>query len=88
MSEFATWLDTFVSEKGLDPDEMFVIETSKNTHMFDLAYLVEVCKIVPDSEQRTIKAIIVEIDFCNGNVLDYFNHLATILAKRQDGDLE
>lgn len=81
---FATWLDTFVSEKGLDVDHVFEIKTDDfwETHFITLEIVLWQAKEnASAAEQKQIKDIIVQIDFRNGDVMHFFNHLATGLAK-------
>lgn len=73
---FEKWLETFVEEKGLDMDYMFTIEHKGFAHMIDLGYVISLCKVASEREQGVIKNTIVKIDFCNGDVLDFFKHLA------------
>ena len=81
---FASWLDTFVDEKGLDVDgEIFEIETSDfwGEHMVPLAVVIEAAKNASPREQAAIKNILVQIDFRNGSVLHFFEHLAKGLVQ-------
>ena len=75
---FNTWLDTFVSEKGIDLNDMFEIETAENTHFIDYAQIVAWAKLAPASEQAEIKTQIVKIDFVNGDVLHFFRYLGEL----------
>lgn len=80
---FATWLDTFVDEKGLDVDHVFEIETDDfwGTHFIPLAVVIEAAKNASAAEQKQIKDIVVQIDFRNGDVMHFFTHLAKGLTK-------
>ena len=81
---FNKWLDTFIEEKGIDLDETFEIVENNNTHIFEIGNVIENIKIAPPSEQAQIKDMIVKIDFYNGDVIDYFKHLAKALAKNYE----
>ncbi len=79
---FNTWLDTFISEKGLDLEQVFEVEGPDwGMNSIPLGVVVEHMKIASTNEKEAIKNMIVRIDFHNGNVLDFFKHLAKALAK-------
>ena len=77
---FANWLDTFLDEKGIDLDQVVEAEGPSGLNSIPVACLVDLMKQAPKSEQTAIKATIVKIDFCNGDVLHYFKHLAHAVA--------
>lgn len=82
MSTFSRWLNTFISEKGLDLEHTFEVEGPEwGLNLIPLGVVVEHIHIAPSREQAAIKDMIVRIDFHNGNVLDYFQHLAKALAQ-------
>jgi len=78
---FAEWLDTFVSEKGIDTEQVFEVEGQDwGTNFIPLEVVIEHMKIAPAKEQAAIKTMFVKIDFANGDVVDYFRHLAKAIA--------
>lgn len=79
---FATWLDTFVSEKELNTEHVFTVQTDDfwGEHIIPLAVVIEAAKNASDTERAQIQDIIVQIDFRNGDVLHFFAHLAKGLA--------
>ena len=77
---FADWLDTFVDEKRLDRMHTFAVEGRSGVNYIPLEILIDHMKATGKSEQERIKATIVRIDFLNGNVLHFFNHLASAIA--------
>lgn len=77
---FNTWLDTFLSEKGVDLEDVLEVEGPSGLNCMPVACLVDLMKQAPTPEQTGIKAMIVKIDFLNGDVLDYFRHLAKAVA--------
>lgn len=77
---FEKWLDTFIEEKGLDLEHTFEIEGPLGLNMIPLGNVVQAMKITHPDEQKAIKAMVVKIDFANGDVLDYFKHLARAIA--------
>lgn len=87
-SAFDKWIDTFVVEKGIDLQKIIEVKTENNTHYFEVGNIIENIKSTTAEEQAGIKDMIVKIDFHNGNVLDYFKHLARALAEKYDKQQE
>lgn len=77
---FTKWLETFVSEKGLDLEQIFQVEGKSGANFIPLACVVDAIKSAPAHEQAGIKSMIVKIDFRNGDVCHYFKHLAQAIA--------
>lgn len=80
---FAKWLDTLIEEKGIDPETTTVLDGESETGNYNLMYLdclIEAIKTAPKHEQQGIQKMLVKIDFLNGDILDYFRHLAKALA--------
>ena len=77
---FSKWLDTFIEEKELDTEATFEVNGPSGTNFIPLGCVVEAIKQAPAQEQKRIKAAIVRIDFFNGDVRDYFKHLAGAIA--------
>lgn len=75
---FARWIDTFVDEKGLDREHRFEIDTDDfwGHHSIPLGVVVDAAKSAQAFEQDQIKKMFVTIDFKNGDVLHFFEHLA------------
>jgi hypothetical protein len=78
---FSNWLDLFLSEKGIDLDEIISVEGDSGQNLIPVGCLVDVIKSAPDHEQRGIKAMMVRIDFQDGRVIDYLRHLAQAIAR-------
>ncbi len=76
---FAKWIETFVEEKGI-AHEILEVEGMSGLNIIPVEALVEVMKSAPAHEQKKIKTMLVKIDFFNGNVLNYFKHLAHAVA--------
>ena len=85
---FIKWLDTFIEEKGIDLNDVVEITTNNNTHFFEIGNIVEHIKATTKEEQTAIKDMIVKIDFHNGDVIDYFKHLAKALADNFEKQFE
>ena len=73
---YEKWLKTFIEEKGLDLDSEFTVEHEGNIHFINLGFLVEVILKSSKEEQEKIQNTIVRLDFINGNVMHFFEHLA------------
>lgn len=87
-SAFNKWLDTFIEEKGIDLQQIIEIKTENNTHYFEVGNIVDNIKATKPEEQAGIKDMIVKIDFHNGDVVDYFKHLAQALAENYEKQQE
>lgn len=77
---FTKWLDTLVSEKNLDTDQMFLVAGPSGENHIPLAIVLDAIKSAPAHEQAGIKNMLVKIDFRNGDVCHYFKHLAQAIA--------
>lgn len=77
---FNKWLETFVTEKGLDREERFEVTGASGVNSIPLGCIVDAMKSAPAHEQAAIKSMVVRIDFRNGDVRHYFRHLAQALA--------
>lgn len=81
---FDNWLDNFIKEKEIDLDETFTIESNRQAHIFEIGNIIENIKATSSKEQNEIKDMIVKIDFHNGDVVDYFKHLAKALVENYE----
>jgi hypothetical protein len=77
---FNKWLDTLVSEKGIDTEQMFSVEGPTGTNWMCYRNVLDSIKNTSKGEQKKIKDMIVRIDFQNGDVKGYFRHLAQAIA--------
>lgn len=84
MMPFDEWIDTFLSEKGVDMDHIFAVETKKNTHYVDLRVLIENLKVSGPTIQNKVKTTLIQIDFRNGDVMHYLRFLAEGLCQASD----
>ena len=78
--DFATWLDTFVDEKGIDPERRLIVEGSSGNNSIPVGCLVDAMKQAPRHEQEQIRNKIIQIDFHNGDVMDFFRHISSAIA--------
>ena len=78
---FAQWIKTFLEEKEIDLETIIEAEGPEwGTNYIPVGSLVELMISAPPHERKAIKTKIVEIDFYNGDVLDFFKHLAHAVA--------
>lgn len=73
--QFHNWLITFIGEKQIDLSEPL-------SHGLQAGDVVSAMLSTTDDEQAQMKKILVEIDFKNGNVLHFLNHLALLLGEQ------
>lgn len=78
---FSRWLDTLVSEKGIDPEVIMEIEGPSGTNYMPIKIVLDGIKNTGAREQEAIRNMLVKIDFNNGDVVHYFKHLAKALAQ-------
>lgn len=77
---FNKWIDTFLSEKGVDSEERFEVEGKSGLNSIPVGSIVSLMKQTSKREQHGIKSMLVKIDFVNGDVRDYLKHLAKAVA--------
>jgi hypothetical protein len=80
INEFKKWLETFIEEKGVDTEQVLKVAGPSGENSIPVACLLEAILQAPVHEQAGIKTMIVKIDFVNGDVLHYFQHLARAIA--------
>ena len=81
-TKFNEWLDTFIEEKELDLEHTFEKEGPVwGWNLIPLGVVVEHIKATSPAEQAQIKKIIVKIDFQNGDVMHFFDYLASAIAQ-------
>ena len=78
--KFSKWLDTLVEEKEIDVETVFNVDGKSGTNHIPLACVIDAIKQTSTQEQMKIKDMLVRIDFVNGNIIDYFRHLAKAIA--------
>jgi hypothetical protein len=80
MKSFDRWIDTFIEEKGIDTEYLLTVEGLLGKNYIPVGCVIEAMKEAPKNEQQAIKNMIIKIDFANGNVIRYFEHLAQAIA--------
>ena len=73
---FLKWFNTFMEEKNLPAQEWMITDKNGLNHFITSDVVIEAVKSASKYEQDQIKNTIVKIDFKNGNVMHFFNHLA------------
>jgi hypothetical protein len=77
---FAKWLDTFISEKGINPETGIEVEGASGANHMPATVVFDAMKAAPAHEQAAIKTTFVKIDFANGDPIHFVRHLAGVLA--------
>jgi hypothetical protein len=75
------YLKNLIDEKGIDANLTFQVKGETGINLIPIGVVIEHILLAPIKEKRAIKDWLVKIDFVNGNVLDYFKHLAQAIAK-------
>lgn len=83
---FDNWMDTFVSEKEINLYGTFEYNYKGTWHYMTVGVVVDSTKVASTEEQRIIKDTLVKIDFINGNVYNYLQHLGLCLVKVREGN--
>jgi hypothetical protein len=76
-----TWINTLISEKGLQLETIIEVNGNSGANFIPLGVVVEHILIANATEQKFIKDTLVKIDFMNGDVMHFFTHLAQCIAK-------
>lgn len=78
---FNTWLDALIEEKGIHVESIEFEKMGKSgMNIIPLGVVIEHIKIASKEEQKQIKTTLVKIDFLNGDICHFFNHLAGAIA--------
>lgn len=78
--KFHTWLDTFLTEKGIDPEEILEVEGTLGNNFIPVRALADSFKVTNRKNQNEIKNVLVMIDFKNGDVRHFLKHMAKAIA--------
>ncbi len=77
-----TYLNNLISEKSnISMSTPIEVEGNSGTNFMNVEIVVNHILMANSSEQEQIKKMLVNIDFYNGDILDFFKHLAKALAK-------
>lgn len=78
--KFSNWLETMISEKGIDLEENFTFEDANGANVMPYGVVIEAAKNASAGEQAQIKNTLVMIDFKNGDIKHFLRHLGRGLA--------
>lgn len=70
---YQKWLQTFITEKNVDLSAMVLCSDQEPTQAGNV---IQVMMGAIEHEAKAIKATLVKIDFMNGDVMHFINHLA------------
>lgn len=80
-----SYLNRFFAEKEIS-DEVYEITDSRGLdHFIETGAVIETIASCPPHELKKIANTIRKIDFYNGNLHDFFRHLATAMAEMYNG---
>ena len=74
-----SYFENLIEEKNLNGITLEV-EGKNGLNIIPIEVLLDYILLAPIQEQRAIKDMLVKIDFLNGNVVNYFKHLAKAIA--------
>lgn len=77
---FHQWIDTFLSEKGIDTESVLEVEGELGMNYIPVGSLVDSLKGTHSKNQNQIRSILIQLDFKNGDVKHFLKHLAKAIA--------
>ena len=75
-----SYLKNLLAEKNIDPETMLEVQGESGLNIMPLQVVIDAIISTCKAEQAAIRKTLVMIDFKNGDVMHYFNHLAGALA--------
>ena len=77
------YLNTLVAEKGLDQEATIIeVEGAEwGTNFIPLGCVIDFIMESGKANQAAVKDTLVKIDFANGDVMHFFKHVASFMAK-------
>jgi len=76
------YLNTLLEEKGIDQETILEVQGEEwGLNLIPVAAVVDYLVSCPRDIQAEVRKTLVNIDFHNGNVLGFFEHVAKFLAK-------
>lgn len=78
---FSAWIDTFISEKGIDLEQNLKVEGPSGLNIIPIGIVVAAMKKAPAGERDGIKKTLILIDFKNGDPVHFIKHLAQAIAR-------
>ena len=77
---FNTWFETFCEEKQIDMDRIFKFDDHNGFNVMPVGCVYEAVLSCSAREKAQIKDVLVKIDYANGDVYHFLEHLAKGLA--------
>lgn len=77
---FTTWLDTFISEKGIVVEQVLEVNGPSGANFIPVACVIEQIKAFDANTQAMVKTRLVQIDFKNGDVMHFIKYIAAKMA--------
>lgn len=78
----ATYITRFFAEKNLDERTYSVTAPNGTAHLIPTGCVIEAIHTAPVKEQDQIASVLRQLDFRNGDIHHFLNHLAGALAAR------
>ena len=75
------YLKRFFEEKEIE-EKVYTVNHKQNLHFIESERIIELIFLSGADEQEKIAGILREIDFRNGDINHFFNHLATAYVKQ------
>jgi len=75
------YLENLLSEKKLDINHTFEVDGESGVNLIPLGVVIEHILITTEKEKSDIQKMLVKIDFHNGDVMHFFNHLSKAIAR-------
>ena len=76
------YLNTLTSEKGLDLETVIEVQgPDYGTNFIPLGCVIDYIMTSGAANQAAVKNTLVKIDFANGDVMHFFKHVASFMAK-------
>ena len=67
--------------KGLNREMILEVQGQSGLNIMPLGVVLDNISATSQDEQKAIKNILIKIDFQNGNIMDFFKHLAQAIAR-------
>lgn len=75
--ELVEYIETLLEEKEIDKECIeFTVKYKDQIHFVNLEFLISIMGMCSTKEAISIRNTLVKIDFANGDVLHFFEHLA------------
>lgn len=74
------WLKLFFEEKALQ-SRLYEVQAADGVHLIGTETVIELIHQAPPNEQLTVMNVLTQIDFHNGNVHHFLNHLAACYVR-------